>query len=437
MHRADWPVVAAAGVLAALALGGWFVPRSVPVGAASAVAAQTNAAAIPASAAASRPVLNPAALRLQRGPDDVRLCGGAWVRSGADHQVDPRDLAVAVDAAAVGERFETSLRADRSPRAHGLALYFDIVEAGLRAEASQPRCEGDDCAPSPPTQPWLDAVDALARFAMTSGDPQVYAWALRTCGTRITAGPCAALSVAQWSHLDPDNAAPWLAVLAAASARHDAAAADEALHRIATARRNDAGGSAMWRVVLDHLGTDERDLAANQVVTIAVTGLQAAWSAPGYQTLSGMCRGEALRDPNRQQVCDGVAETLAQRSDDLLTQWIGAQLGERLGWPADRVDRLNGERQAFSAASLAHRPELDLGHGLVGSCADLHRLMHRLRDTAERGEAGLMREWLAQSGQSTEDHVRLGRKMRLSRDANIAAAKARAAAPAATSSGAN
>lgn len=365
------------------------------------------------------------------GPGEVQVCGGAWLTLDADKSVDYAELSRALGADSAGDRLLAALHADPGVRAQGVALYLDYVKGWRLAGAARASCDGDDCASRPRVEPAVNPADALARYAATTSDPAVYSWAWRACGfpNRRDGGPCSTLSLEQWAHLDPDNATPWTHVLAAARERGDRTATEEALYRIANAKRDESGQGAMSQVVLAHLGETPADLSANWITMVGMAGIQSSWAFPGYGSVADMCRGDALRDANRRQVCDGVAQTLAERSDSTLPLAIGAAIGDRAGWPNDRVDRLRGERDLYDRAEAAHVPEVDLGAS-GGSCNDMRRELDWFRRVARRGEAGLIRDWVASSGRSADEFIDAGRRIRVARAEAAASASARRAASA-------
>jgi hypothetical protein len=76
-------------------------------------------------------------------------------------------------------------------------------------------------------------------------------------------------------------------------------------------------------------------------------------------------------------------------------------LGKRLGWPEDRIDRLRGEQSAY-LESLGTSSALGPADGCVGIRRDLETVGRHAR----LGEAGALREWVAQSGRSSADFMR-------------------------------
>lgn len=458
INRGNAAAAAGAIVLAALTIGWWLnrPTRSQPSSVGPTVAAMLR----PAAAASSpNAVLRPAAGdSVRHDPDANPVCGGASVQVGANgERADPAQLAELERMADVARaELVAALRSDRSARAHAAA---DLTEAAARlieaneaaVAAFRARCESGDCG-SPPLlatgSPEL--ADGLAQLASTTTDPQVYAWAVNACGAAVGsgAGHCGLLSVSQWALLDPDNARPWMAILAAALSQRDAAAADEALYRIARAKRYDVGWNVLPAIILAHASDADDRLVGTMKVLVDVIGIQGAGSSGGIQSLMSSCSGAAVKDANRSQLCAGAADVLAEHSDTLLARSVGVAVGQRSGWPDDRVDRMRGEMRAYTAHAAATGlerlaplvPEAAASGALASalstagpSCVEFRRYLASLRAEFATTETDALREWLIRSPLAASDHLAAGRKIREERTAAGAAATAAAAARAAAS----
>ena len=368
------------------------------------------------------------------GADAVQVCGGAWVKTQADGSLDPAEFERATQLPQARERILAKLRASPNELARAsiwlLAMLGADRQRRLAAPTGAPDCEGAGCAASPEAMSEVaQARDALARLAVSTSDPRVYALAFKFCGgnsNKAGEGACRMLSAEQWAHLDPGNAAPWLFMLSSAKAHDDRAVQDEVLFRIASARRSDVGFFAVAGAILEATPDDDpSQLAAFAMVTEAI-GMEAAVALPAMQPMTSACRGSALRDANRAQVCAGIAELLADRSDTLLERMIGVAIGRQIGWPAERVDRMRGEYSAYANGMSPLESEVkDFG------CAPIRRDLDRVRRQATLGEAGALRAWVAASGKRPEDFVREERSRQQLARASEEAAAASAAASAA------
>jgi hypothetical protein len=319
--------------------------------------------------------------------DEIEVCGGAWVRVQADGVLDQADLDRATRLPQARARIVAALRAGASDLSQVAALWLTMMSAGA---------DGDR------------ALDALVRRAVSSSDPKAYALAFNSCGgDRRSTGACPMLSAAQWARLDPGNLSPWLAMLADAKARKDRAAEDEALHRMATARRSELGTFSLPDLVVNAASDDDAAVLAAWAMADEMIGAASAWGMPGYQHLTDACKGVALRDANRRQTCAAIAEVLSEHADTVLERRFGTLIGAHAGWPAERVDRVRGEHAAYEAFLSAAAPFADGQRGL--SCSRLRRDLDHLRRLARLGETGVLREWVAQSGKSPDDFVRAER----------------------------
>ena len=290
-------VVVGLGVIPVAELAQTGIDSAPPM--ALAPAARVEPPARGAFARAPRPIAIEA-----RGPDEVQVCGGAWVRARPDGSLDSREVMRAAAPPAARERVLAALRNDPGELAHAAALL-------LTAREPAPPCETAECAAARGTAIDADAGrDALARMALSSSDARVYALAFQRCAGQRSEGSCQMLSAEQWARLDSGNASPWLYILASAKARNDRAANDEALHRIASSQRSDVGFFDVPGLVANAAPADEASMAAAWVLAHEALGSAAARGLPAYQHLTAACRGDLLRDGNRRQTCNAIAELM-------------------------------------------------------------------------------------------------------------------------------
>jgi hypothetical protein len=345
------------------------------------------------------------------GVDEYEVCGGTWVKANADGNVDDKVLKGPMRRDDAARAVDRALAADPRPVAHAARLILQMADGDddrrLALMASSLGCGAEPCpAALAASAAAVDAVTAaresLARFAATTPDPAAYALAYRMCGSgRLRDGACGMLSAEQWARLDPGNAVPWQEVFAAAQARKDSAAANEALHRIATSRRSDQRFFDLPGLVVEAAPQD--DGLRNGVFMLAVEaiGIQAAWSLPAYQPLVSACKRDMLRDSNRRQTCEAIAELMAEKSDTLLERGLGGAVGRQLGWPEERVERMRAELQAFANSTYAGiEPREAMG------CEAIKRLTDDVRHKARLGEVGAMRDWLAHEAPPADELLR-------------------------------
>jgi hypothetical protein len=291
--------------------------------------------------------------------------------------------------------------------------------ANAEADAA---CPGFFCAGGPKDGEGAALLDQLARLALATNDPVVYAVAFNTCGKR-TGGACGLLSAEQWTRVDPGNAVPWMHVLEQARARRDVQGEAEALHQISVAKRFDTREFAIPGLIAAiESAAPEGDSGTVAVfeLTLETFGIAAAWGNPTYQLLTQACRADALRDANRRQTCEGIATTLSERSDSILPAMIGIGIGSRLDWPMERVARRRGEYEAYVSSTAEDTASLEQMFG----CSGMRRVLGRFKREGEIGEVAYMRQWAKTSGKSAEEFERIGRASIARRDAAAASAPA-------------
>lgn len=351
-----------------------------------------------------------------RGADEVQGCGGEWSKLKAE---DASGVEVPPPSARFEERRATvlaALRASPDELARVAARWLDVATAGaLAAHArEESACETDACRAALPLWPALQRMrEALATAAVSSHNAEVYALAFHTCGQLGggSEGTCQLINARQWARLAPDNAQPWLFMLSDAVQREDVAAQDEALHRIGSARRSDMGFATIPGLVIRNAPDDDAYVPAVLSLVVEATGRSAAWRIPGYQSLLNSCKRDALRDANRQRACEAAAELLTERSDTRIERSIGTSLGKQVGWPVERSDRLRGEDSAFVDAESARLAAVTSAAG-NRKCAVLRSMLAQVARNAELGETGYLREWVAKSGKTPEEFVRIERARR-------------------------
>lgn len=373
-RRWRWVVAAECALIGVLAVMFVMASRSAERKAQAAEVAPV-VASVPPMVTASEPASVPAEPLppVSAGVDQVEVCGVGWVPTGPDGVADratvERLIAPAYDS------ILASMRADSSELVRASALLLG----------------GSDN--------FVETLDALARGAASSTDPDAYALAFRECHGRA-AGACQLLSAERWAQLDPENANPWVYVFEDARAHEDRAAQQEALYRIGSAQRSRSGGAAVVGAVLDAAPDDDASRQAASLLVIQAIGTEAAVVLGAYREISAACRGDALKDANRAQTCGAIAEMLAEHSDSMLELQTGATIGRQVGWPADRVDLLLGQSAGYEASLVAANFDMaDMGCDQVAHRLDAGR---QLRG----GQPAAMRAWAARSGRTPEDFIR-------------------------------
>lgn len=226
--------------------------------------------------------------------------------------------------------------------------------------------------------------DRLATLAATSRDPLVQAYALRACRNDATgSSACQALSPQNWAQLDRDNAAAWLAV--AADPRVEAAEQLDALQQAARSGRIDAHAATLHALVqsAQPAGIDDLD---RLTMARELAGTRGDWL--GTEALRQHCSSAALREAARVPACEAIAELLAARAQSLPDLLMAREIGQRLAWPAERLDGLRDEADALTALERRFDGEDS------SSCPALARQVAFYADVGRLGEVGALRQAL-------------------------------------------
>jgi hypothetical protein len=371
---------------------------------------------------------------------EIEVCGVGFVpRMDAEQPAFMAQLIVAGDA--LRQRLLKSLQTSSDAAVRAAAALLDASHAAADVTAAfaarQAQCGEDrvcrrDVAREAETgidQASMPALDALAREAAGTRNPAAYAAAVQGCRAfdehNRRNGNCQLISVEQWARIEPDNAVPWLHLSAIAAARNDAAGEAEALYRAGLATTHRTYGDALLSLVEPAFPADLSDIERLQA-TFEFSRLSAAWTLPDMMPALRACSADALRDSNRRQVCDALASNLVDKGGDLIELGIGTRMGERLGWPADRIAALRIERAAFSAVDVGAGPTLQ-----TLSCASLKGIAAGLLRRSRYGEIASARRAIIESGKTIEDWadegsrreeaVRLGAARRAAQSASQAA----------------
>jgi hypothetical protein len=328
-------------------------------------------------------VASPALLGPQSRPDNFRkveICGFGKVA------LDPTDPTAA--SRYVGERTEKAAQ-------NWLSALLN--NDGYRARAAGLFLEGKIGVPEilPMTE---QARDSLVQLAVGTADPAVYATALYACSAKfggLADGSCGQVSADGWARLDPDNAVPWLLLAGKARDQHDDAAEAAAFGRAAKASMSDSYLYSMYAYAEPELPSD---LSPTQrsYLAVEVIGLEAATAHGEFNEASKHCSTEAVQDSNVRQQCSSLAELWVTRGTTLLDFGMGASIGARAGWPAQRVNDLKMQLDALMQAMDTGPAGIDDTWG----CDTVRRLNAYVGRMARLGEMGAARDALERSGET-------------------------------------
>jgi len=301
----------------------------------------------------------------------VEACGGTRITL-PPNGLDPFAL-VQVDTLDTKRRSLAAMRTQGGDLAQANALALEVLTAPSNT-------------PDPGTRA---ALDTLVRMAADTRDARLYGLAFRTCSVaqlRQGGSACTVLSVEQWTRLDPDNAAPWLAQAAMAQQRRDESGTLQAMQRAARAQRSDEGVGVLPAMLIDQAPKEASAALPTLALLTQVAAVQSAWVTNNHQAELAWCRPEALADPERRQACTDLAELLTAKSTTVIEHSIGTSLGQRLGWPDSRLDALRKDQQAVAA------PRADAQALEPFSCDWARRELAQWRAVAQNGELAAARE---------------------------------------------
>lgn len=432
-----WALIAAVVAIVAVGLAWWWqalVPNeATPMAPSARAAVASTEATHPAASSGLRnlPVAPIRASAASAG-GTVEACGLGQIGESKDAYSAPDELLAAVDA--LRPRLIEHLRARGDDASAVLAQRLALSGAttwNLRQlHQAARRCEGADEPCDPHAGVRLRDVPSarteLIRIALGTSDPSAYAEATHACrgvgaaDTSVAAGQsaCRQLSARHWAALEPGNGDAWLHVAGEASAAGDQAGVAEAVYRLgqSTSFRARFGVSAAALLEESMPGAP----AARLQIAVELIGEDAARPLPAHQALRSFCSLAAVSDANRRQLCDAAAQALVTHGDTEAALALGRSVGQRVGWPADRIARLRAEEQVLRNANI-ERATADDGPEVM-SCAAIERMAQIMHAVAMRGEIGASRDWLQRSGKD------LNRLVAKQIEAAAAATSARASA---------
>ena len=254
-----------------------------------------------------------------------------------------------------------------------------VQAAGWLLEARDVWLKRTEWAQSPES---TDALEELARVAQRSRDPLVYALAVQSCEiyrVRTTPAACRGLSVEEWAQRDPGNAFPWLFGMGGegVDAQRRSLYAERAL---ASETIRSSWGTS-YSILAKAAPRDEAPLDRS-------VRFRESLSIDSYVSLvrSGVlehCKDSELRQGARRQQCELLATFMTDKSESLMEAEFGNAIGRRLGWSADRLARLDKQRQALS--------EMTPKDADFAGCDGLARAEAYFADVSKYGERGALR----------------------------------------------
>ena len=239
-----------------------------------------------------------------------------------------------------------------------------------------------------------ESRDELVQLAAGGQDAAVYAIAAGLCRTGLSdadadadadaAGACQRISLTEWARLDPDNAVPWIAIAQDARTRGDTRAEASAFEHAAAARKIDNSGDSLLPFALSEMPRDATPVEKS-ALTNELIGYEAAWGRPELSEISRYCSVAAVNQDQTRKECNAVAELLVSPGTTMLYFSFGGRLGERVGWPAERVRQIADEKEVLQ--QLENRNEQN-----PWSCDTVSRVNAFIVERERVGEIGALRE---------------------------------------------
>lgn len=316
---------------------------------------------------------------------ETQVCGLGTVHLDGKGRVEPFNYVDRVTGAAQSRWLRTLVNSDDNhQRAAGLLL----VSRGW---------DYDSLTGMPTrTHEAVLARDELVQLAAGLEDVSVYAMAVLACDQSYDPAPrdtaCDRISLAKWAAMDPDNAAPWLKVAAAARARSDQAAELDAVSHAARAHTIDFGSDAALAFARIGMPPETTDLQRAAFFD-RLTGQKGGEGPVRGVVIGAYCNKNALQDASVRQRCEALAELLVDHGRNTFDLAAGATLGSRLGWSSERVSAIRQETLAvYRVESHSDKDPW--------SCGDVRAVNEFANVQARSGEMAAARAAIGESGKS-------------------------------------
>lgn len=241
----------------------------------------------------------------------------------------------------------------------------------------------------------LADANELAKFAIYSSDAKLYALAFHACGWDASSsnGYCRQISAEQWAYRDPENAAAWLYVITRAttgpSKSQNEKSIESAYFQLSQSKRFDLGLSQLSSAISS---AQERTGIDNVAVKVAYLNVSAATSLalPSYSQILDFCAPSAVKDANRRQICDGVANRLLGPDTTLIDTGIGLKIARNLGWEAEKIRPFQDERDASFQLQIElqnrYQTALNVDATTRASCLAMIRMLKTYLSLNQFGE---------------------------------------------------
>jgi hypothetical protein len=240
------------------------------------------------------------------------------------------------------------------------------------------------------------ARDELVQLAAGLDDLPVYAMAVRACDQSYDPAPrdaaCDRISLAKWAAMDPDNAAPWLEIAAAAHARSDQAAEFEAVSQAAHAHRIDFGNDSLLAYANSAMPQETTSLERAAFLHSLIGYVGGDGQAHSFAT-SRYCTAEAVQQDSIRQQCEALADLLADQGRNTLDLSAAAAIGAHVGWASERITATQQEMLAMFRVETPSDKD-------PWSCDNVRAVNEFAELQARSGELAAARDAIQKSGKS-------------------------------------
>ncbi|WMW81954.1 hypothetical protein RF679_06625 [Undibacterium cyanobacteriorum] len=190
-------------------------------------------------------------------------------------------------------------------------------------------------------------IDEIAKLAIRSNSPQLYAMAFQGCQRVENSRPasCKQITAEQWAQRDPENGRTWLYVLLDYRSKANAVSTDSlnnALFRLSQAKNFNSGLPDL--IEFSHaIGLQSNDyLSQYQLLDITNASLVRSVGSP-YNAVRDFCSTEHLNTNDRNSVCSGIAEKFATVAGSEQSLYTAEKLGQQLSWPNDKINKIHDQ----------------------------------------------------------------------------------------------
>lgn len=311
---------------------------------------------------------------------------------------------------------------DARQKASALVLQAEMQQSKARDRFldTHPNCESNEDCEAQLSMVVENAaksrIDAIAKMAVYSPDPKLYAMAYNACNlTGDQGGFCTQINAAQWASRDPENGIAWMHVLhelSQAGAAENQSMIANALYKLSKAKRFDAHFDVS-SYLPEQLVLKEDKLRQVRMENLA-SQLWDKSPLPSYTPIMNACKGIVLSDGNRRQMCEEITQQLLRPDGFLIDFAVARRMGENLAWDKARTQAMREEHEAINGMWLdrVKKGELQLKskEGMLLACREHLNRFSLGKKLLSEGELKQYRLELDQYPLSRAELVRISRE---------------------------